>query len=158
MTPKTTSPYDQGHVIVAAVRLFTHREEKMPTARDIANLTGFPMDLTLHLTNRLLEQGILRAVKGAFEDRYHVGDHLRLEELPRSLDEEAMGKEVEKFRVEREEKQKKIDAMFLGKDIDQKKKERLKTIEEQLKDPGARKRPNPLDAFTRREEKDKESE
>jgi hypothetical protein len=156
MAEKAISPYDQGHIIVAAVRLFMHREEKMPTAPDIAHLTGFPMDLTLHLTNKLLDLGILKSVKGAFEDRYHVGDHLKIEDLPRALDEEAMGKEVEKFKVERLEKKKKIEEMFLGKEIDQKKKDRMKSIEEQLKDPAARKRPNPLDALTRREDEDKE--
>jgi hypothetical protein len=151
MNEKALSAYEHGHVMVAAVRLFMQREGKMPTARDIADLTAFTMDLTLHLTNKLLDLGILKVVKGAFDDRYHVGDHLKLEELPRSIDEEAMGKEVEKFKVERHEKQKKIEEMFLGKEIDQKKKERMKSIEEQLKDPAARKKPNPLDALDKEE-------
>jgi hypothetical protein len=149
MTERDISPYEQGHVIVAAVRLFSHREGKMPTSGDISTLTGFPVDLTLHLCNKLLEMGVLKAVKGAFDDRYVVRDHLKLEELPKSVDDEEMIKEVEKFRAERVEKQKKMEDMFTGKSLDRKKKDRLKEIEGKFKDPNAKKRPNPLDSLTR---------
>ena len=158
MTDVSTSPYDQGHIIVSAVRLFSHREGKMPTAKDISTLTGFPMDLTLHLCNKLLEISVLGIVEGAFDDRYHVLNHLELEELPRSVDSEQMSREVEKFKADRMEKQKKIEEMFTGKDKGLRKKERMKDLEEKLKDPTTHKKPNPLDVLTRsRDEEEDES-
>jgi len=149
MEENDLTQYKQGHIVVAAVRLFSHREGKMPAARDIAELTGFHMDLTLLLCNKLLKLDILTIVKGAFDDRYHIGDHLALEALPKSVDHEAMVKEVEKFKVESEEKKKKLEDMFTGGTIDRKKKDRIRQLEDSLKDPSSQKRPNPLDALTK---------
>jgi len=149
MHEKDITPYEQGHVVVAAVRLFSHREGKMPTARDIAELTGLQMDLTLFLCNRLLKLGVLKMIKGAFDDRYHIGDHIALEALPKSVDHEAMVKEVEKFKADSVQKKKKLENMFTSGELDQKKKDRQRQLEDRLKDPSSLKRPNPLDALTR---------
>ncbi|MFQ6103712.1 MAG: hypothetical protein ACE5OP_05415 [Candidatus Glassbacteria bacterium] len=149
MTEKEISPYEQGHVIVSAVRLFSYREGKMPTASDISTLSGFSMDITLLLCNKLVELGALKVVTGAFDDRYHVSDHLKLEELPKAIDEDEMIREVEKFKADRMEKKKKIEEMFTGKDFDRKKRERMKKLDDRFKDPSSKKRPNPLDSLTR---------
>lgn len=155
MTELSGSPYEQAHLVVAAVRLFSHREGKMPTAADISILTGFPVDVTTHLCNKLVDLEIMRVVKGAFDDRFHITDHLRLEELPHAVDSEEMVKEVERFRTEREEKQKKIHEMFMGKEVDRKKKDRLKELEKDFKNPGE-KRTNPLDALTGEQQEDED--
>jgi hypothetical protein len=149
MAELSGSPYEQAHLVVAAVRLFSHREGKMPTAADIAALTGFPLDAATFLCNRLVELEVLKVVKGAFDDRFHVGNHLKLEELPRSVDSEEMVKEVERFRSDRMEKQKKIQEMFMGKEHDRRKQERLKELEKDFGGPG-KKRPNPLDSLTKK--------
>ncbi len=149
MTELSGSPYEQSHLVVAAVRLFSHREGKMPTASDIAVLTGFPSDVTTFLCNRLVDLEVLRVVKGAFDDRFHIKDHLKLEELPRSVDSEEMAREVERFRSGQEEKQKKIHDLFKGGEHDRRKRERLKELEKDFKGPG-KKRPNPLDSLTKK--------
>ncbi len=134
MSSEKLSQYEQGHLIVAAVRLFTYKKREMPTAEDISDLTGFPLEVTFHLCNQLLRLGALKLVTGAFKDRYCLSEHLKIEELPKVVDREEMVREIEKFRAKRVDRQKKIEEMFDKKEFEQEREEQLRKIEEKFKD------------------------
>jgi hypothetical protein len=144
MSGEKLSQYELGHLIVAAVRLFTHTKGEMPTAEDISDLTGFPLEVTFHLCNQLLRMGVLKLVKGAFKDRYCVSEHLKIEELPKIVDKEEMVREIEKFRAKKVDRQKKIEEMFDKKEFEQERKEQLRKIEEKFKNHTKGKKPNPF--------------
>lgn len=144
MPGEKMSMYEQGHLIVSAIRLFSFREKQLPTAEDISKLTGFPIEITFHLCNRLLEKDILKMVKGAFDDRYSIGDHLKIEELPRAVDEKEMEREIEKFREERKTKHEEIDKMFDRKEFEKQRQEQLKEMEKKFKS----RTEKPKDPFT----------
>ncbi|OGF97852.1 MAG: hypothetical protein A2Z06_04045 [Candidatus Glassbacteria bacterium RBG_16_58_8] len=147
MTEEKISLYEQGQLIVAAVRLLTHRDKKMPTASEISGLTGFPMEITLHLCHRLLDMGALHAVKGAFDDRYCVADHLKVEDLPRTVDPGEMVREIEKFRAERTGKQRKMEEMFSKKEFEREKDRHQKELEEKFKGFAGKKPSSPPDTL-----------
>jgi hypothetical protein len=145
MPGEKLSLYEQGHLIVSAIRLFSFSEKQLPTAEDISKLTGFPIEITYHLCNRLIETDVLKMVKGAFDDRYSIGDHLKIEELPRAVDEKEMEREIEKFRVERKTKHEKIDKMFDKKEFEKQRKKQLEEMEKKFKSQ-AEKKKNPFDS------------
>ncbi len=143
MTGKRLSLYEQGHLVVAAIRLHFHREGKLPSAEEISTMTGISVEVTHLLCNQLIDEGILRVVGGAFDQRFEVKDHLKIEKLPRSVDDGAMEREIKEYRAEREDKQKKIDEMFDRKEFEKQRQEQLRKIEEQFK-AHKKKRPDPF--------------
>ena len=138
------SLYDQGHIVISAVRLFTYREGKMPSAEEIAGMTGMSVEITLLLCRRLIDIEALRAVEGAFRDRYCVRDHLRLEDLPREVDADEMDREIERFRAGKDDEQKRIDEMFRRGEFEEKRREEMKTLEEKFREHASEK---PVDPF-----------
>lgn len=144
MTGENLSLYEQGHLIVAAIRIFFHREGKLPSAEEISSLSSIPVEVIHLLCNQLLDEGVLRLVGGAFDQRYEVNDHLKIEELPRSVDDGAMEREIEEYRSEKEDKQKKIEEMFDKKEFEKQRQEQLKNLEEKFKAHGKKKTPDPF--------------
>jgi hypothetical protein len=144
MTGKKLSLYEQGHLVVSAIRLHFHRAGKFPSAEDISSMTGFSVEVTHLLCNQLIDGGILRVVGGAFDQRFEVKDHLKIEDLPRSIDDGAMEREIEEYRAEKQDKQKKIDEMFDKREFEKQRQEQLKKIEEQFKDHAKKKKTDPF--------------
>lgn len=144
MTDSRLSLYEQGHLVVAALRLFTHTEGRMPAAAEIAEMTGMSVEVTLLLCRRLIEVEALRAVEGAFGERYCLGDHRRLEDLPRAVDDAEMEREIERFRAVKDGEQKKIEDMFRRGEFEKKRQEEMKSLEDRFREHAQEK---PVDPF-----------
>ena len=145
MADERLSLYEQGHLIVSAIRLFFHRERRLPSAEEIASQVEMSVEVVHLLCNQLIEEGIIGVVGGAFGQRFEVKDHLKIEDLPRSVDEGAMEREIEAYRAEREDKQKKIEEMFDRKEFEKRRREQMRRLEEQFRAHRRKKRPNPFD-------------
>jgi len=144
MAGEKLSLYEQAHLVAAAIRLFFHREGKLPSAEEISSTTGISVEITHLVCNQLIEEGILRVVGGAFDQCFEVRDHLKIEDLPRSVGDGAIEKEIEEYRAEKQDKQKKIDEMFDRKEFEKMRQEQLKKIEEKFKSHGKKKRSDPF--------------
>jgi hypothetical protein len=133
MSDAPRNEYEDSHLLVAAVRLLTHREGRPPSVDEAADLVGFSREVCYHLVRRLAANGIVRLVETPFEARLIIEDHTRLEEIPRGEAGPAIASEFETFRARHEEKQRQLDKLFGEGVAEKKKKDRVTGLEEKFK-------------------------
>ncbi len=133
MSDSPRNDYDDGHLLVAAVRVLTHREGRPPSVEEAAALIGLSREVGHHLVRRLAALGIVRLVETPFEARLIVEDHTRLEQVPRGPSGPPIASEFETFRAKHDEKQRALDRLFGEGVMDKKRKDRVTNLEEQFK-------------------------
>jgi hypothetical protein len=125
--------YEDGHLIVAAVRLLSHRAAKPPTPEDIAELLGLAPDFARNLVIALGDEGVLRVVENPFEIRAEVGDHLKLEDLPKASEVPSIQSELDEFVKRKKKVVEETEKMLSMDEIEKKKKEKMSKLEEEMK-------------------------
>jgi hypothetical protein len=125
--------YEDGHLIVGAVRVLTHRAAKPPTPEDVADLLGLAPDFARNLVRALGEEGILRVVENPFEIRVEIGDYLKLEDLPRESEAPSIKDELDDFMKRKKKEVEEAEKMLSSDEIEKKKKEKLDRLEEEMK-------------------------
>jgi hypothetical protein len=136
------NPYEQGHLVVAALRIFVHRQGRPPSVRELSEVLGISAEMGYYLCNRLSRLGVLEVVGAAFEEKLYLKDHLKLEDLPREEKASSFATEVERLKEERQRRQEemaKLQSTHEGK-----KKDLFSDLERQLRE-GVKKKKNPLD-------------
>jgi DNA-binding Lrp family transcriptional regulator len=133
MSDAPRNDYDDGHLLVAAVRVLTHREGRPPSVEEAAKAIGMSREVGHHLVRRLAALGIVRLVETPFEARLIVEDHTRLEEIPRGEAGPAIASEFEMFKAKQDEKQRALDHLFGEGVMEKKRKDRVTSLEEQFK-------------------------
>lgn len=133
MAEASHNDYDDGHLIVAAVRILTHREGRPPSVDETADVISLSREVTYHLVRRLQALGVVRLVETPFEARLLVADHTRLEELDRGENAPTIASDFETFRAKNEEKQKELDRLFTEGGVEKKKQERVSALEQKFK-------------------------
>jgi hypothetical protein len=131
---ETTPDYHQGHLVVAAVRVLSHTGEKPPTYEEIGRLLHISHEVVGVVARGLANLGIVKIHTTPFDTRVDVADHTLLEDLPREESGAAMTAELEEFRKRIEEKQAKIDKLFGGGELKEKKQEKHAGLDAQLKE------------------------
>jgi hypothetical protein len=125
--------YEDGHLIVGAVRVLTHRAAKPPRPEDVADLLGLAPDFARNLVRALGEEGILRVVENPFEIRVEIGDYLKLEDLPRESEAPSIKDELDDFMKRKKKEVEETKKMLSSDEIEKKKKEKLDRLEEEMK-------------------------
>ncbi len=139
---EVANPYEQGHLFVAALRLFLHKNGRPPSVQDISSMLNTSTEMGHYLCNRLAKLGVLELVEGAFGERIYLKDHLRLEELPREERASNLEAEVQRLKQEREKRQQELEKLQASQGS--MKKELFSDLERQLKE-GLKRKKNPLD-------------
>ncbi|MDJ0784616.1 MAG: hypothetical protein QNJ22_21815 [Desulfosarcinaceae bacterium] len=129
MTEK--SAYMEGHLIVAAIRIHDHRNDAPPGLAEICASLGLSREKGGQLLRRLEKLGIVKPVESAYGQRYAIGDHLKLEDLPRSTEPSKLDEEIQKFKTERNKMEKKVES--IQSQQAQKQKDLFAEIEKKLK-------------------------
>lgn len=129
-----TPNYDQSHLVVAAVRILAHKDEKPPTMEEIGELLGISHEVIGAVARALDSRGIVKIHMTPFDTRVEVADHAALEELPREDTGAAMKEEVSAFLERTKEKQEKIEKLFGEKEYKKRKKKKQTGLEAQLKE------------------------
>ena len=125
--------YEDGHLIIAAARVLSHKADKPPTPDGIAELLGLAPDFVRNLVAALGEEGILKIVENPFEIRVEVKDCTKLEDLPKESEGPSIQDELDEF-VKR--KKKEVEAtkkMFTVDEMEKKKKEKLSKLDEEMR-------------------------
>jgi hypothetical protein len=125
--------YEDGHLVVAAVRVLSHQSDKPPTPESIADLLGLAPDFARNLVVALGEEGILKVVETPFEMRVEVKEHSRLEDLPRESHGPSIQDELEEFAKRKKKEVEDTEKMFTIDEIEKKKKEKLSKLAEEMK-------------------------
>ena len=124
--------YEESHLLVAAVRVLTHREGRSPTPAEVAAFIQFVPEKVNILVHELRKRGILKALEGPFEMRLDPGDPALLEALPRGGSGPSIQGELEEFHSQLQEKKKEMERMFRGGEADRRRKERVAKLEQQF--------------------------
>jgi len=106
--------YEEGHLVVAAVRILDHRNGHPPTVDEIAELVKLQKEWTGVLVSSLADLGILRRVTSAFTLRLEVGNHLDLEKLPREAEAPTLNDEMKAFAEKQRREHEAMSRLFTG--------------------------------------------
>ena len=82
MSERTRPDRQQAHLIVAAVRVLSHREARPPSSIEVADLLEMSPELTQVVVRQIVELGILNEVADAYEARLEVADLTGAIDLP----------------------------------------------------------------------------
>lgn len=152
------SLYEEAQVLMAGVRLFKHREKRIPSLKELAGFLDFSVESVYHLCNRLEKIGAVEKIRGAFDERVCLKDPLRAEELRQESDSPPdieIEKDVQKWKEQRDSTIQEVEKMF---DHDHGKKEKedlFSKIEEKIRKGGKEERKSPLDALFEKNLRDK---
>lgn len=108
-----TPGYQESHLIVAAIRLLAHRADgKPPTVDEVAAELRKSPEWCGVLVRELARRGILIALTGPFETRVEVGEHNKLEDLPRSEAAAGVQDELQAFAKQKKQEEEKLRNLF----------------------------------------------
>ncbi len=137
--------YEDGHLVVAAVRVLGHRSGKPPTPEEVADLVDMPAEFIRNVAISLGEEGILKVLENPFEIRLEIADHMKLETLPRKSEKPSIGDEIDEFLKKRKEKVKETEKMLSLEELEKRKKEKLAKLEEEMRKMKGKPKPPFLD-------------
>ncbi len=123
--------YSNAHLVVAAIRIFTHKNSKHPSLNEICKTLSFSLEQGNLVCKKLKDLGIIDVVEGAFENHLFIKDHLKIEEIPRDKKEDRLEEALKKFKDSKKDFSKKIES-FQAKQAE-KQKALFAELEEKLK-------------------------
>ncbi len=123
--------YSNAHLVVAAIRIFTHKNSKHPSMNEICKTLSFSLEQGNLICNKLRDLGIIDVVEGAFENHLFIKEHLKIEEIPRDKKEDRLEEALKKFKDSKKDFSKKIES-FQAKQAE-KQKALFAELEEKLK-------------------------
>jgi DNA-binding Lrp family transcriptional regulator len=126
--------YEEGHLVVAAVRVLTHRSAgRPPTVEEIAHLVNLSREWVGVLVAALERADIVRTVTGPFETRVEVGRHENLENLPRQDSTAGVDEELKEFAAKRREEEEKLRNLFSSGQALKDQKKKMGDLADELK-------------------------
>ena len=146
--------YEETQILMAGVRLFKHRENRLPSLKELAEFTHFSTETAHHLCNRLEKIGALERIRGAFDERICLVDPLKAETLRTAPDSPDIEDDVKLWKEERESKLKEVEERFTGNAARQEQQEQFSEIEKKLRKGGKEERKSPLDDLFSKDLKD----
>ena len=148
-----TTLYEDAQILLAGVRLFQHREERLPSLEELAEFTRFSVESVHHLCNRLEKIGALERIRGAFEDRISLKDPLKAETLREVPDPPDIAEDVKKWKEQKETALKEVEDKFSGDTARQERENQFAEIEQKLRKGGKEERESPLDSLFKKDPK-----
>ena len=133
--------YSNAHLVVAAIRIFTHKNSKNPSLNEICATLSFSLEQGNLICKKLKDLGIIDVVEGAFENHLFIKDHLKIEEIPRDKKEDRLEEALKKFKDSKKDFSKKIES-FQVKQAE-KQKALFAELEEKLKKGSNKTKPTP---------------
>ncbi|MGI6385699.1 MAG: hypothetical protein ACOX2W_00935 [Desulfomonilia bacterium] len=135
--------YEGAHVFVAGIRVHEHLHGRPPTLGGLALILKVSEEELSLMARKLCDEKILTAVVSGAECRYGLGDHTRIEALPRHEQAPEMADEIARFQSRRDSRLREIEqSLREGRD----RKRVFSDLEKALKDPSSQqKKKNPLD-------------
>ena len=132
MQDKKTNLYFQGHLMVAAIRVYEHLNSRPPTVDDICGLINFSREQGHFISRKLQDIDVIKAVEGSFGIRLFINDHLNLEDLPRGEPQNRLQDDLKKFQDTQKAFSRKMESFQAQQK--QKKKDLFAEMEKKLKE------------------------
>jgi len=148
---------DQAELFTAALKIICHREKRAPSVVQIGSEIGIKKEPAHYIANRLAEVGAIRIVPAPFDERVYLEDWAKVADLAEREAAPKVDELHEQQQEERDQKAKDIESRFDPNVRAASKKDLFASLQAQLKDPTAGKKPNPLDALKKKDD-EKEDE
>ncbi len=126
-----STSYAEGQLLVAAVRVSEHLHQHPPKEAEISELLGWPMEKAAFLLRGLVEEGILARVGSAYDERYEIRDHTKLEFLPEDDEDMGIAADIQAFEEKKAEDQAKLENLFVDGEEPEKKK-RIENLDDEF--------------------------
>ncbi|MFH1845226.1 MAG: hypothetical protein ABIF77_18725 [bacterium] len=134
----------EGHLIVAAIRLLDYRLERSPRPEEVAEFLDKPAAaLRVHLVE-LQDLGIVTLVESAFDTQVKIRDHLLLEELEADAAETNLSADLADFDRRKQAEAERMAQLFQDGDHERLQAERLRKMDDELGEFKRKKPPNPF--------------
>jgi len=123
--------YSNAHLIVAAIRVFTHQNSTPPSIDEVCRIISFSLEQGNFTCKKLKDIGIIDVVEGAFGTRLFIKSHLKIEEIPRGKKEDKLGEALKEFQNSKKDFTREVES-FQAKQA-KKQKDLFAELEEKLK-------------------------
>ena len=104
------TPFDQAHLLVAAIRVIQWRNKGVAPVSDVQALLAIGEEEMLHFIRKFEDAGILQTVEKPGGMTLFVADHLRIESLEKSSGKDRLESEVEAFQNRQKSRSSEIEA------------------------------------------------
>jgi hypothetical protein len=98
--------YSNAHLVIAAIRIFTHKNSKHPSMNEICKTLSFSLEQGNLICKKLKDLGIIDVIEGAFENHLFIKNHLKKFKDSKK----DFSKKIESFQAKQAEKQKALFA------------------------------------------------
>ncbi len=130
--------YTEAHLFVSAIRVLEYQQTRPPSVDDICEILSLSLEEGHRICRRLSDFKVIDQIEGAYGTRLSISDHLKLEEIPREMEENGLSEALKKFQSERKQITEKVESIKA--EQDEKKKNLFAELEKQLKDGMGKKR------------------
>ena len=120
---------EEGHLILAAVRILSHRAGTPPTIDAVAELLGMPPETVRLKVSALQEIEAIVVVDSAYERHLEVGVHTAVDDLVPEADRTGMDEALADFDRRKLEEHERMERLFDDGDHEKKRRERIKEME-----------------------------
>ena len=102
--------YSNAHLVVAAIRILTHKNSTSPSIDQVCRTLSFSLEQGNLICKKLKKIGIIEVVEGAFGNRLFIKNHMKIEEIPKGKKEDKLEEALKKFQNSRKDFSKKIES------------------------------------------------
>jgi hypothetical protein len=135
---------EDGHLVVAAIRVLAHKLGGPPTPEQAAELLGIaPETLRLHVMG-LHEAGIVTLVTSAYANCLEVRDHTLLDQLEIGAERAAMDEALAEFDQRKQDEAERMSKLFTDGELEQRRQDKFKDMADGLLDFEKKKPRNPF--------------
>jgi hypothetical protein len=142
---KTDSLYEEAQIFMAGIRLFRHREKRLPSLAELAEFARVSVEAAHHMCSRLEKIGAVERILGAFDDRICLKEPLEAEALRQVVDPPHIDEEVRKWKEHRDSSIQEVEKRFSPEFGKAEREELYSQIEEKIRKGGKPDRKSPLD-------------
>ena len=142
MSDTIKTPYEEGHLIVSAIRILAHKQAKPASPEEVGALLNYSTEKVLYLCRKLQHDGIIKSVQGPYDQKLYIQDHMKLEKLAQTSDKQNMKDDIARHDSKQAARLEDIKKQQHSHKDEQ--KNLFQDLEKQLKK-GPEKKKNPLD-------------
>ncbi len=135
---------EDGHLVVAAIRVLSHKLNGPPTPEQTAELLGLAPETVRLRILALQEAGIVTLVTSAYESHLEVRDHTLLDELESDTQQAAMDEALAEFDQHKQEEAERMSKLFSEGEHESRRRDKFKDMDKGLQDFERKKPRNPF--------------
>lgn len=135
---------EDGHLVVAAIRVLAHKLQGPPTPEQVADLLGLAPETVRLQVLALQEAGIVTLVTSAYENHLEVREHRALDDLESDARQAAMDEALAEFDQQKQAEAERMSKLFSEGEHERRRRDKLDEMDKGLLDFERKKPRNPF--------------